>query len=79
MGNISGQVCYTGRASLQFSVVESDLDCAFQDIDHFVFVAMHVEPISALRIEYRLEEIVRAAGLMAQKLVSHAEEFQYLA
>ncbi len=69
MGNGFGQVRHPACASLQYFVAEPDLDCAFQDKYDFIFVAMHVKPVSALGIEAELEKIIGTAGLLRRKLV----------
>jgi hypothetical protein len=50
---------------------ESDLDGALQNIDNFIFVAMHVEAVSTFRIKLKFKKIICATGLLMRKFVRY--------
>jgi hypothetical protein len=55
-----------------------DFQRALQNIADFVFAAMDVELVSVPGAKDRLEEIIRAAGLITRKFVRDAAKFQLL-
>src|SRR3990172_9271505 len=69
MGDVLRQVCDTPCLNNHGLISKPDFQRALQNIADFVFAAMHVEPISALGFEHRLEEIIRAASLITRQFV----------